>query len=147
MLDQLTLSRHALAQMFQPVLDAAFGLIDEQLLALKRAKKPPFKVVCLCGGLGSSEYVWHKFEAHCQKRLPNQCQLVTDERAWSAVVRGAAVRGLDGSMVLAKRAKRCYGIEVHQDFREGIDDEAKSFVCPVLGKKRAEDYIEWIVKR
>lgn len=132
--------------MFQPVLDAAFALLNEQVAALKKEKKNSLKVVCLCGGLGTSEYIWHKFGAYCKKKLGDQCELVTDERAWSAVVRGAAIRGLDGSMVLSKRAKRSYGIAVHQAFREGIDNEAKSFICPLKGK-RAEDYIDWVVRR
>lgn len=132
--------------MFQPVLDNASALMEEQLKALKKEKKPPFSVVCLCGGLGGSEYIWQQFDMHCRKTLGESCQLVTDDRAWSAVVRGAAVRGLDGSMVLSKRAKRCYGIAVHQPFREGIDSEEKSFMCPIMGK-RALDYIYWILRR
>ena len=104
-------------------------------------------VLCLCGDLGQSEYIWHKFQQYCSERLDNECQLVTDDRAWSAVVRGAAVRGLDGSMVVAKRAKVCYGIEVHQKFREDFDSENESFDCPVKLEKRAPGYVDWVVKR
>jgi len=132
--------------MFEPVLSKAFALIDEQVAGLKKEAKATFKVLCLCGGLGQSEYVWSKFQEYCNEKLNGHCQLVTDDRAWSAVVRGAAVRGLDGSMVIAKRAKRCYGIGVHQEFREGVDREEDSFECPIKGK-RADGYIDWVVRR
>jgi len=132
--------------MFKPVVEKALGLVDEQLALLKKDKKSPFRVIALCGGLGTSEYVWKKFKEYCQIALNDKVQLVTDERAWSAVVRGAAVRGLDGSVVLSKKAKRAYGLGVHQRFREGVDNEEESFICPV-GGKRAPGYIDWVVKK
>lgn len=131
--------------MFQPVLDKAFALVEDQLSDLKKENIIPFRIICLCGGLGSSKYVWRKFSEFCQDRLPT-CDLVTDSRAWSAVVRGAAVRGLDGSAVLTKRSKRAYGIGVHQAFDADVDDEAAAFMCPV-GGKRASGYVKWQIKR
>lgn len=131
--------------MFQPVLDKAFALIEDQLDDLKKENITPFQIICLCGGLGSSKYVWRKFSDFCRNRLPT-CELVTDSRAWSAVVRGATVRGLDGSAVLTKRAKRAYGIGVHQAFDDKVDNEAEAFMCSV-GGKRASGYIKWQIKK
>lgn len=132
--------------MFKPVINAATALIKKQLAALKKEKKTAFKAICLCGGLGQSEYVFTEVDNFCKKKLKVSCELITDGRAWSAVVRGAAIRGLDGSMVIAKRARYCWGIGVHQAFREGIDDEEDAFECPIEGK-RAEGYVDWTVKR
>lgn len=135
-----------MVQLFNPVVEKAISLIQHQLKCLKDGREQPFKVIALCGGLGSSEYIWTKFEAFCEKTLKGEVLLVTDERAWSAICRGAAVRGLEGSMVLSKRARRAYGIVVHQVFREGIDNEDESFMCPVKGK-RAPGYMEWHLRR
>ena len=132
--------------MFNPVIKTATQLIQKQLQLLKKEKEQQFQVIALCGGLGTSEYVWQKFSEFCQNALEGKVELVTDERAWSAVCRGAAVRGLEGSMVLSKKARRAYGISVHQAFREGIDDENEAFDCPVKGK-RAPGYMEWHLRK
>lgn len=139
------LHRADIAEMFNPIIDKALALVDEQLALLKKEKKDAFKVIALCGGLGGSEYVWYKFKEFGEK-FGGHIQLVTDEGAWSAVCRGAAIRGLDGSMVLSKKVKRAIGIGVHQEFRKGIDKEEDSFMCPIKGK-RAPGYIDWVVKR
>ena len=132
--------------MFEPVIENGIALIKKQLQYLKEEKEQTFKVIALCGGLGSSQYVWTRFQKFCNKELEGKVELVTDERAWSAVCRGAAVRGLEGSMVLSKRSKRAYGISVHQPFREGVDKEEDSFYCPIKGK-RALGYMEWHLRR
>jgi hypothetical protein len=62
--------------------------------------------------------------------LNDEAEQVVDQRTWSAVVRGVAVRGLEGSMVLSKKAKKCYGIDVHQEFRMDVDEE-DAFLCLV----------------
>jgi hypothetical protein len=133
-------------QLFDPVVEKAVALIKKQLKLLKDEKEHPFKVIALCGGLGSSEYIWMKLKEFCADTLKGEVLLVTDERAWSAVCRGAAVRGLEGSMVLSKKARRAYGIVVHQVFRKGIDKEKDSFICPIKGK-RAPGYMEWHLRR
>lgn len=120
--------------------------MNQQLKALKKAKQSPFDVVCLCGGLGGSKYVHRKFKEYCKEKVKGDCVVITDAQAWSAVARGAAIRGLEGSVVLSKRAKRYYGIGVHMPFKSGVDKEKDAFMCPI-GGKRAEGYVKWIVKK
>ena len=131
--------------MFEPVLVNAFALIKDQSASLDAQHMSSFRIICLCGGLGSSEYVWARFREFSQEHLRGKCHIFTDGRAWSAVVRGAAIRGLSGSLVLSRKAKRCYGIGVHQEFREGVDNEEDAHYCPVKGK-RAEGYIHWPIQ-
>lgn len=95
--------------------------------------------------LGVFEYIWDQLKCYNEEKLNGECQVCIDDRAWSAVVRGAAVRGLSGSLVLSKRAKRAYGIAVHQTFREGIDDEGDAFTCDQKGK-RADGYLYWVIE-
>lgn len=139
------LNRAEIAEMFQGSIDKAFELIDDLSAKLKSEGLAPFKILCLCGGLGSSEYVWKQFKQYVKDKLDDKCAIFTDKRAWSAVVRGAAIRGLSGSLVLSKRAKRAYGIGIHQAFREGIDDERDAELCPVKGK-RARGYLYWPIE-
>ncbi len=128
--------------MFEPVADRAIRLATNQLQYLREEEESPYRVIALCGGLGQSEYIWQKFEQFCEDFLGGQVELVTDDQAWSAIVRGAATRGLEGSMVLSKRSKRSYGIGCHQAFGEGIDKEEDAFDCPI-GGKRADHYVEF----
>lgn len=131
--------------MFEGSIQKAFDLIDELSEKLKSEELAPFKIMCLCGGLGSSEYVWRRFQQYKMEKLNGQCTIFTDRRAWSAVVRGAAIRGLTGSLVLSKKAKRAYGIGIHQAFRDRVDDEKDMVMCPVKGK-RARGYVYWPVE-
>lgn len=123
----------------------AFDIIDEILAKLDKERKARFDIMCLCGGLGSSEYVWKRFDEYKRAKFGESCQIQTDPRAWSAVVRGATIRGLQGSLVLERRAKRAYGVGIHQQFQEGIDSEVDAELCPVKGKI-ARGYVYWPVR-
>ena len=128
--------------MFDPVITVATKLIKNQQASLKNQNVQLFNVIALCGGLGSSEYIFMRLKDFCDEHFNGRVTMVTDERAWSAVVRGAVSRGLNGSMVLSKKAKRSYGLGIHMPFREGIDDEADVFRCPI-GGKRANGYVDF----
>lgn len=131
--------------MFKPVIKKAFALIDRLCKTLKDKRMKAIQIMCLCGGLGTSEYIWRKFEEYAQKKLGEECAIFHDDRAWSAVVRGATIRGLSGSVVLSKKAKRPFGIGVHKAFRNGFDKEEDALDCPIAGK-RANGYVDWSVK-
>lgn len=141
----LTSRRAEIAELFEPVVEKAFAIIDQISAKLEAEDLPGFRIMCLCGGLGSSEYMWRRFQGYVKEKLDGKCEIFTDDRAWSAVVRGAAIRGLSGSLVLSKRAKRAYGIGIHQTFQEGVDDEADMWMCPAKGK-RARGYVSWTIK-
>ena len=127
-------------------MEKAFGLVDQQVALLRRRKQGSNKLqtICLCGGLGESRYVWKRFDDFCKERFGGTVQLFTDKQAWSAVVRGAAIRGLNGNTVLSRKAKRAYGIGVHRPFRKEIDREEDAYNCPV-GGKRAGGYVAWFM--
>lgn len=101
--------------------------------------------MCLCGGLGSSPYVYRRFQEYCNDKLDGECEVLKDARPQSSVVRGACIRGLNGNTVLSKKAKRCYGVGVHRPFREGVDDEKKAYWCPAKQQKRARGYVAWFI--
>lgn len=142
----LNIHRNDLVEMFEDSIKTAFTIIDKISEKLKEEKLGPFHMMCLCGGLGSSEYVWTRFTQYKKEKFGDKCKLHLSPRAWSAVVRGAAIRGLYGSLVLSRRAKRAYGIGIHQPFREGIDKEEDAWICPIKKDKRAGGYVFWPVK-
>lgn len=51
-------------------------------------------------------YVWRRFDDFCKDRFTGAVKLFTDKQAWSAVVRGPAIRGLNGNTVLSRKANK-----------------------------------------
>jgi hypothetical protein len=64
----------------------------------------------------------------------------------SAVVRGAALRGLEGIAPRMKHVRRHYGIELSMPFREGIDPEKKHFFNRMDNTKRC-NRMEWLISK
>jgi len=102
------------------------------------------QVVILCGGLASSEYVWDKFHDYCQDLFDGEVKVIRPDNAWGAVSYGAAAYGMKRTLMVGRVARRHYGIEAHRQFRDGVDPEARSYMCPKFGK-RLRGKIEWIV--
>jgi hypothetical protein len=65
----------------------------------------------------------------------------------SAIVRGAALRGLEGTRPDVVIAKRHYGWCWDEDFREGVDDEANSYVDKFDGRKRCRGRMHWVISK
>lgn len=133
-------------EMFEPVIKKAFALVLDQLDQLERKNEQAFKIIALCGGLGSSSYVFDRFEQFCNNDMKGAVKVVTDRRAWSAVARGAAIRGLEGSMIVSRAARRAYGLCLHVKFDPKIHKEEHRYDCPTR-EKRAIGYIDWKVKK
>lgn len=130
--------------MFEPVIQKAFKLIERLNDTLVSSSIEAFQAVCLCGGLGSSLYVLARFDKYIKEELGVKCSIFAGARAWSAVVRGAAIRGLIGGIVCSRLAKRAYGIGVLRPFQDH-DKEEDAVECPVMGK-RAQGYTNWPIK-
>lgn len=83
-------------------------------------------------------------------RIPASClHLILDNllttSSQSAVVRGAALRGLEGIAPRKKHARRHYGVGSGQLFREGIDPEENSFVSQFDEKKYCDHRTNWMI--
>ena len=68
-------------------------------------------------------------------------------RSQVAVVKGAALRGLEGVAPQKRRCKRHYGIECDYIFREGIDEEQHSFINPYTGDKMCKGRTFWLMAK
>ena len=65
----------------------------------------------------------------------------------AAVLRGAALRGLEGLAPHMKYARRHYGIIIGKLFRQGQDDEKHAFIDPFSEEKYCEGRIDWMVRK
>jgi hypothetical protein len=132
--------------MFESVVVKALEQVDDQSAKLKKKDLKPLSVIVLAGGGATSKYVFSRLQEYCKTRLGETVMVRRDSRAWSAVTRGAAIRGLESGVVVSRESKRAYGFVCHQKFDDELHDEEESFHCPIYGK-RVCDRMDWILEK
>ena len=65
----------------------------------------------------------------------------------SAVVRGAALRGLEGIAPRMKHVRRHYGFAWGMPFREGIDPEGYAFFDSLDNTKFCRHRMNWLISK
>lgn len=98
--------------------------------------------------MSASPYFQDKFREFVEDELDGDVEVVVPQKAWSAIARGAAIRGLEceKAPVLFRRARDNIGIMVHEKWdaeKHSVDDYLK---CPILGD-RARGAMRWLVNR
>ena len=106
-----TISRDEVQKIFDPVVDRVIGLVKAQVAAVEKSGNT-VSAILLVGGFGSSAYLFSRLKDEKFSRNPESLQVIQPVGARTAIARGAVVRGLDGSIVADKRARRFYGITV-----------------------------------
>lgn len=65
----------------------------------------------------------------------------------SVIVRGAALRGLEGLAPRMKHARKHYGIALGFPFREGIDPKEYAYPDSLDNEKRCRNRMEWLISK
>jgi hypothetical protein len=65
----------------------------------------------------------------------------------AAVVRGAALRGLEGLAPRIMHARRHYGMSVSRPFLENIDPEDRSFLWHMDKAKYCSGRMKWLISK
>lgn len=68
-------------------------------------------------------------------------------RRQSAVVRGAALRGLEGIAPRMKQSRRHYGVGLSMPFREGTDPEENSYFDDFHNQKYCRCRVKWLISK
>lgn len=132
--------------LFQVTVHRIQQLVLEQIDLIKKKKAGAIRTIILCGGLGSSPYIKMTFDKFCEEKFGAKIQVVRPVTPWSAVCKGAALRGLEVSPILSRRARCHYGFKVHVRFEDEEHDEEDAFEDPIYGK-RAKNQMLWVVKK
>ena len=101
----------------------------------------------MVGGFSESPYVYSKIKEYVETK---GLKTIRPAYAWSAVVRGAAVKGLEGDGHLPirnRKWRRHYGTACHKPFSKGTHRETDSYVCSYSGLKMARKQISWHLKK
>jgi hypothetical protein len=140
--EEVLLTSNDMKELFDPVVSKIIGLLEQQIQATKDESSLDVNIIVLVGGFGESPYLFDKLKEWC----PSGIQLVNPPKSWEAICIGAAVRGLEGPIVVQKKSKVHIGFPLGRLFREGVDDEDDSYV-DFEGKKKVTGYMHWDVAR
>ena len=66
---------------------------------------------------------------------------------WTAVVRGAVMRGLEGEMVQIRKVTRNYGASSSVPFKEGFHPKEDGFIDRHDGEYKCRDQIKWYIRK
>lgn len=105
---------------FRDVCPRIVGLIQEQISALKTKSALDAKTIILVGGFGENKYLHEEL----QKSFPS-FEVLKPVNAWSAIARGAVLKGVSDEMVVNHVAKYHYGtgFKTEYDATKHIKDD------------------------
>ncbi|KAF8247626.1 actin-like ATPase domain-containing protein [Wilcoxina mikolae CBS 423.85] len=130
----LRVSRAEVKEIFEPIVRQVLELLGAQVLSVLKTTEKSVGAILLVGGFGSSEYLYRRILAWAGGSIP----VLQPRNAWTAVVRGAIIRGLQGDTIAARLSRRFYGV-VH-DARYDAQKHAE------MEKRWHDIRCEWIVR-
>jgi hypothetical protein len=136
-----------MTEMFEFPVRQTCDLIDGQIERARKASKINLKYVFLVGGFSESPYVYSRIKEFVEAK---GLKTIRPAYAWSAVVRGAAAKALEGDdrpLIRNRKCRRHYGTACSQFFISGIHREADSFIDSHSGLKMARKQISWHLKK
>ncbi|KPM42135.1 hypothetical protein AK830_g4382 [Neonectria ditissima] len=100
------LTQDDMKSLFDPVGDMILNLVSDQVKRAKGETGKDIDNIVLVGGFGSSSYIKDILQEWCGKHI----RLTTPWKgAWSAIVCGAVLRGIEGAITTERRCRRHYG--------------------------------------
>ncbi|EWC46244.1 hypothetical protein DRE_04415 [Drechslerella stenobrocha 248] len=142
---QFELTQEDLKECFDPIVEHIIELIQGQVDAVCGLGEA-IKYVFLVGGFGESDYLLDRLSKHTFAKS-GKIEIINPYDAWSAVSRGAVLRGLEGSLVTNRRCRRNYGTRINTIFDPAIHHEEDAFYSMETGMKMARNQVSWIVEK
>lgn len=158
----LVMTSDQVKSIFEPVIKEVIDLVEGQVEAI-RAKQGIVSGIVLVGGFGQSNYLYSRMRAHFNASPPppyterptHAAALTTPQAvevmhpmyAWTAVVRGAVLRGLDGSMVISRRSRWHYGTSYATVFDEGRHPISDRYWSPLWERWMVSDRMQWHIAK
>ncbi|KAI9671288.1 MAG: hypothetical protein M1831_004196 [Alyxoria varia] len=141
--------------LFDPSVAEVIKLIGTQFDSVL-ARQETVSVIVLAGGFGQSAYLYNRIHQHfVTNDAPASSSSINKSGvsilhpidAWTAVVRGAVMRGLGGTVVTQRRARRHYGTEYDPPYDLSRHSPTTRFYDPVDGIERVRDEMFWLIKK
>jgi hypothetical protein len=144
---EITITPNDMIEMFNFPVRRVYELVLAQIVQARRSGHVDLKFLFMVGGFCGSPYMYNKIKDFAEA---NNLKAIRPAYAWSAVVRGAAAKGLEGdgrSSIRNRKCRRHYGTGCVESFIHGLHREIDSFKCPYSGLKMARNQMNWHLKR
>lgn len=132
--------------LFKPIIKDIVKLVDDQISAVQ-AKGQSVNGLILVGGFGQSECLLKCLRARFSKPK-HMLEVMQPVNAWTAVVRGAVLRGLEGAeLVLNRKSRRHYGVTCDPKFDPLVHPASCRYWDQYTEIHRARDQMRWYIKK
>ncbi|KAI9836017.1 MAG: hypothetical protein M1837_003535 [Sclerophora amabilis] len=158
----LIMTAEQIKTIFEPVIREVCELVEGQVDGL-RQKGEIVSGIVLVGGFGQSNYLYNRLESHFHtaapppyterpthataKGDPKAVEVMQPLYAWTAVVRGAVLRGLEGSMVVSRRSRWHYGTSYATVFDEERHPVSDRYWSPLWERWMVSDRMQWHIAK
>ncbi|EED23507.1 Hsp70 family protein [Talaromyces stipitatus ATCC 10500] len=140
------LSNNDLRKMFDPIIKQIIELLQQQIEdANREAEREAINRIILVGGFGDSYYLRQELVKHFESA--GRITITVPDNPQSVIVRGAALRGLEGIRPKTRRSRRHYGFQRWIPFREGTDSELDARTDPFTGLKMVSGIMKWMIAK
>lgn len=160
----LHMSATQIKDIFDPVISEICDLVQGQIDGIRQKGRVVTGVV-LVGGFGQSNYLYTRLKSHFNTSAPppytphpthprddsltvnGSVEVIQPAYAWTAVVRGAVLRGLEGSMVISRRSRFHYGTSyatVFDDEKHAVSDR---YWSPLWQRWMVSDRMQWHIAK
>lgn len=147
---------------FEPVIQQVVGLVEGQMHAI-RSKGGLVSGIILVGGFGQSNYLYNRLKRHFNAAPPppyteqpthetalalqQSVEVLQPLHAWTAVVRGAVVRGVEGTVVDKRKSRFHYGTSYATVFDEQKHPMSDRYWSPLWERWMVSDRMQWHISK
>lgn len=160
----LILTAAEIKDIFEPVVKEVCDLVQGQVDEL-RHKGGIVSGIVLVGGFGQSEYLYKRLKGHFTSGAPppyserpthamaraigenGSIEVMQPLYAWTAVVRGAVLRGLEGNMVISRKARMHYGTSYATVYDEDKHSVSDRYWSPLWERWMVSDRMQWHIAK
>lgn len=148
---------------FEPVVQEVCDLVEGQVDTL-RGKGGVVSGIVLVGGFGQSNYLYRRLKSHFATAVPPppyserpthasggagaaSIEVMQPVYAWTAVVRGAVLRGLEGNMVISRKSRMHYGTSYATVYDEERHAVSERYWSPLWERWMVSDRMQWHIAK
>ncbi|KAM3531231.1 hypothetical protein MY4038_004568 [Beauveria bassiana] len=160
----LVMTAEQVKDIFQPVVKEVCDLVQGQVDTL-RAKGAIVSGIVLVGGFGQSDYLYRRLKSHFSTAPPppyserpthatatatqanSSIEVMQPVYAWTAVVRGAVLRGLEGNMVISRKSRMHYGTSYATVYDEDRHSVSERYWSPLWERWMVSDRMQWHIAK
>lgn len=158
----LIMSAEQVKTIFDPVIKDVIDLVEGQVDAVKE-KGGVVSGIILVGGFGQSNYLYSCLKKHFNSAPPppyteqpkheianasqQSVEVMQPLYAWTAVVRGAVLRGVEGNVVEKRKSRYHYGTSYATVFDESKHPVADRYWSPLWERWMVSDRMQWHISK